>query len=93
MKRQAVLGVVFLALGVLVIIAAIWPVLSHQPIALWPLVAGIAVAVFGAWLIPSSGAGTVVNQMIVSLGNTNLPLVGGRRSNDPPAPPPSGGAA
>jgi hypothetical protein len=90
MKRQTLLGLLFLLIGVVVIGAAVFPVLAHQPIAIWPLVAGIALSVFGAWLIPSSGAGPVVNQIIVTLGNTNLPFLGGRRAGDNPSPPKDG---
>jgi hypothetical protein len=86
MKRQTMLGALFLIIGVAVVLASIIPAFAHPPLplVLWPLLAGLGVTVFGAWLIPSSGAGQTFNQIVVSLGNTSLPFVGGRRAGDPP---------
>jgi hypothetical protein len=89
MKRQTVLGALFIALGIVVVAAAIIPAFAHPPqaLALWPLIAGLVVAVVGGWLIPSSNVGQTFTQIFVTLGNTSLPFVGGRRASDPPTPP------
>jgi hypothetical protein len=95
MQRQTVLGALFIVIGIAVVGAAIVPAFAHppQPLSLWILLAGLGVLVFGAWLIPSSGAGQTFNQIVVSLGNTSLPFVGGKpggqRAGDPPANPPA----
>jgi hypothetical protein len=78
MKRQTVLGVVFLIVGVLVLLAALASVLQKQLPSLPFVGIGLGTAIFGAWLVPSSGVGDTVNQISITGGNTILPVVGGR---------------
>jgi hypothetical protein len=100
--KRTLLGSLFLLVGLGILAAALVPVGAalwfHQPVTpistpfLGFLLAGVAVAVFGAWMIPNSGADVTFNQIIFALGSTSLPWVGGKRKDDPPAPP-KGGAS
>lgn len=94
--RATAIGATFLVVGLLLVALAVLPVvlaaLQHPPVhadvSLWFLGIGLGVAILGAWMIPSSGAPAAVTQLVVAIGNTNLPIIGGRRRDDPKAPPP-----
>jgi hypothetical protein len=86
MTRQTILGVLFLVVGLVVTGLALIPAVHGVAPSLVFLLTGIGVALFGAYLIPSSGAPVALTQLFVSLGTTNLPIVGGRRASDPAAP-------
>ena len=84
MKTQTAVGLVFLLLGLFLISIACGPatlaLLEHPPravtIPLLPLSIGIVLAVFGALIIPASGADVAATKLTVILGKTNLPFVG-----------------
>lgn len=89
MTRQTLLGALFLLVGLAIIAVVLAPVvvavLAKAPapaISVFLLTIGIGLAVFGAWLIPSSGVGATVTQVTVALGGTTLPFFGGRRASD-----------
>lgn len=92
------LGLLFLLLGTLIIVAALAPVLQHPPALpnTWILIAGVVVAIFGALMVPNSGADHAIDKIAVTVQNTNLPFVGGRANatatttvtvETPPPPP------
>lgn len=85
MTKQTVLGVLAVLMGCVIIAASLAPALAKQPIAPYPLLAGVGVFGFGMWMIPSSGAPETFTKITVWLGNSSLPIVGGRRASDPPA--------
>lgn len=104
MSRQTFLGWLFLVVGLLLIALAGAPIVvalrTHAPpppvttLFLGFLCIGIVVAVFGAYLLPSSGAPVAVSQIIAVVG-PYLPSVripGVSRAGDPtpkaPAPKP-----
>lgn len=89
MTRQTLLGALFLLVGLAIVAVVLAPVVvavigkSPAPtISVFLLTIGIGLAVFGAWLIPSSGVGQTVTQVTVALGGTSLPFFGGRRASD-----------
>lgn len=74
MKTQTVVGLIFLALGLVLVGVVLAPAVAalraHAPaatIALVPLCVGIGVAVFGALVIPSSGAGQAVKDLLAAV--------------------------
>lgn len=93
-RRQFLIGFLFLVIGVLLILLAVSPVIIgllskprvHGDVSLAFLAIGVSVAVFGAWLVPSSGAGPVVQQ-IITVAGPYIPRIGGSRAGDPPQPP------
>ena len=92
--RQTALGLVFLVVGFALVALATLPavlgVFAHPPrpavVSLWILYTGLAVAVFGALLIPSSGAETALTVFGATVGSY-LPKFGGKRAGDPPSVP------
>lgn len=44
------------------------------------------IALLGAFVIRPDPLFTVVKQLVVILGDTSIPWIGGRRKGDPPAP-------
>lgn len=90
-KASGRIGILFLLLGIVIIAAALAPVIQHPPaaIAVPILVAGIVVAIFGALIVPSSGAGPALAKIVVVVG-PYMPFAGpGRRAGeaDGPSPP------
>lgn len=103
MKRQTLFGFVFLLIGLFLLMISVAPVLvalkmHEKPPELTTLVVvliciGLGTALFGAFLMPSSGAPTTFNNLMISLGRTNLPFVGGRKTTEiaaAEAQPPAG---
>lgn len=96
-RQQTFLGYLFLAIGVALIALAIVPTVLglrahptvHVDVPLVLLGIGIGVAVGGAWLIPNSGAGPVVTQVVAVVGPYLPRIPGLSRVGDPPAPPPA----
>ena len=86
MRRQTILGVLFLIVGLALIVLAALPAIQRQPVSFAFLALAVAVAVFGAWLLPSSGAPAAVQQIITVVG-PYVPRLGGARAGDPPLPP------
>jgi hypothetical protein len=93
MTRQTVLGSLFVALGVVIMFVMLAPMavaaihgtaVTITVLALALLAIGIGVALFGAWLIPASGAPVAFQQLTIALSNSSLPFVGkDRRGNGP----------
>lgn len=80
------LGLVFLLVGLALIGVAVLPVVPapHTAhVALTPLFIGVAFSIFGALLIPSSGAQTALT-VIVTTAAPYIPRFGGQRAGDPP---------
>ena len=101
MSRQTFLGWLFLALGVLAFLLALSPVVIgllstprvHADVSLPFLVTGFVVAVFGAVLLPSSGAAPAATK-VVNIFAPYVPRIPGMsRVGDPkpvaPATPPA----
>lgn len=102
-SRQTIMGWLFLALGLALIALAGAPIIvalrthtAAPPVTTGFLVflgIGVSVAVFGAWLLPSSGVGPVATQVIAVVGPYIPRLPGLSRVGDPkppaPDPPPS----
>lgn len=94
MTRQTFLGWLFLGLGVLAFLAALSPVVVgwlshprvHGDVAITVLLAGFVVALFGAWLLPSSGAPVAGAQMIAVIGPYVPRIPGLSRVGDSPPP-------
>jgi len=86
MKRQTILGILFMFVGFALLLVVCAPVVvavrSHAavPALSFSLVlAGLGTALFGAWLLPSSGVGaTTVN--ILAVAGPYIPSFG-RRAN------------
>ena len=86
MKRQTILGLLFILVGLALLTVVCAPVVvavrSHAPIpslSFSLVIAGLGTALFGAWLLPSSGVGaTTVN--ILAVAGPFIPSFG-RRSN------------
>jgi hypothetical protein len=109
MKTQRLLGILFLVLGLVIMAPSIVPALlaltEHPPrvvpMSVIPLSIGIVLALFGALMIPFSGADVAAKKLTVILATTSLPFVG--KGNAPqvtatvttettePAPPKDGG--
>lgn len=95
--RQTAIGIVFLGLGLFLIGTAVAPVVigmlehpvTHADVTLSVLFVGLAVSLFGALLIPFSGAAPAL-QVFVTLAAPYIPKLGGNRAGDPPAPPTGG---
>lgn len=96
MSRQTFLGYLFLLLGVLAFLGALAPVaiglLSHPRVhgdaSISVLTIGFVVALFGAWLLPSSGAPAAGAQMVAVIGPYVPRIPGLSRVGDPPSAPP-----
>lgn len=88
MKRQTLVGSLFLIVGLAIIGAGLYPALAHPPlpVSIWLVLVGVGVAVFGALIIPSVGAGDALKVLVLNFGSY-IPVIGGRRSGDPPADP------
>lgn len=82
--KQTLLGLVFLIAGLVVLLLA----LTATPISVTLVLIGVGVAVFGAILIPSSGAAPALQSIFVVI-SPYIPRIGGQRAGDPPAPPPA----
>lgn len=78
--RQTILGVLFLAIGIAVLTVG----LGNTPVDKFVTVLGLAIAIFGAVMIPSSGAGDAAQKFVTVFG-AYIPRVGGSRPADPPA--------
>jgi len=85
MTRQLLLGIVFLVLGILIMLVMLFPMamlaahgtpITITVLALTLLAIGIGVALFGAWLIPSSGAPVAFQQLTVAISKSGLPFTG-----------------
>jgi hypothetical protein len=84
MATRRTLGILFLLLGLLIMAPAILPALfalaEHPPrvvpISVVPLMIGIPIALFGALMIPFSGADIAATKLQVILRRTSLPYVG-----------------
>lgn len=89
MKRQTAVGSLFLLVGLVIIGAGLYPAIAKPPqtVSIVLVLIGVGVAVFGALLIPSVGAGEALHVFFVNVAGY-IPIPGGRRSGDPPAPPP-----
>lgn len=81
--RQTFLGWLFLLVGLALTALAVLPATHRQPVSFAFVALGVGVALFGAYLLPSSGAPVAVQQIITVLG-PYVPLIGGRRASDPP---------
>lgn len=86
MKTQTALGWLFVLVGLTILAVALGPAIyalathgAHVDPPLTLLAVGIAVTVFGAWLLPSSHVGTTVREVRVELADTELPFIGRRR--------------
>ena len=87
MKRQSALGLLFLLVGIALLFVVCAPVVvaikAHVPVpglSFSLVLTGLGTALFGAWLLPSSGVGaTTVN--ILSVAGPYLPSLPGRRVN------------
>jgi hypothetical protein len=99
MKRQTAVGLLFILVGLALLVLVASPVIvairAHTalPDLSFSLVlTGLGTALFGAWLLPSSGvSATTVN--ILSVAGPYIPF--GRRANSgeaAPPPPPTGTA-
>lgn len=97
MHRQTFLGWLFLGLGVLAFLLALSPMVLgllatprvHGDVSVPFLLVGFVVALFGAWLLPSSGAPAASAQMVAVIG-PYLPRIPGRsRVGDPKPEPPT----
>jgi hypothetical protein len=90
MATRRTLGILFLLLGIVIMAPAILPALfalaEHPPrvvpISVIPLMIGIPIALFGALMIPFSGADIAATKLQVILRRTSLPYVGGGASGD-----------
>lgn len=97
-RQQAFLGYLFLAVGLVLLVLSVLPLVMGMlatprghadPLYLLAFL-GIAIAVFGAWLIPSSNAGPVVQQFVTVVGPWIPRIPGLGRASDPkPTAPPS----
>lgn len=98
MTRQTILGVLFICIGLAIlalvgapIVIAIRAHTTLPGLSLSMLLTGLGTALFGAWLLPSSGVGaTTVN--ILSVAGPYIPSFGGRRANSGEQPAPKDGA-
>lgn len=96
MSRQTFLGWLFLVLGVLLILLAVSPIVvgllatprGHGDVSLPFLGFGVGLAIFGAWLLPSSGAPAAVTQIIAVSGPLLNRVPGLSRIGDPTPKPP-----
>jgi Na+/glutamate symporter len=86
MTRQTILGYLFLVLGLFVALVMLAPLVAaaihSQPTtitmtAVVMLSIGIGVSVYGAFLLPSSGAKTALHELSIELKESSLPVVGG----------------
>lgn len=90
MATRRTLGILFLLLGLLIMAPAILPALfalaEHPPrvvpISVVPLMIGIPIALFGALMIPFSGADIAATKLQVILRRTSLPYVGRGANGD-----------
>lgn len=98
MSRQTALGYLFLAIGLGLIALATAPTVlglrAHPPVhvdvPLALLGFGVALAVFGAWLLPESGAPAAVTGFVGVVGPYVPRIPGLSRVSDPkPAMPPA----
>jgi hypothetical protein len=84
MATQRTLGILFLLLGLVIMAPAILPALfalaEHPPrvvpISVVPLMIGLPIALFGALMMPFSGADVAATKLQVILRRTSLPYVG-----------------
>lgn len=83
---------ILVAVGLAFLVAGLWAMwyqLQHPPIDRHLVYLGAGMAVFGALLLPSvfTAAFPRVKQIFILIFPGGLPLIGGRRSGDPPLPP------
>lgn len=98
MNRQTILGVLFICIGLAIlalvgapIVIAIKAHAALPNVSITLLGTGLGTALFGAWLLPSSGVGaTTVN--ILSVAGPYIPSFGGRRTNSGEQKAPKDGA-
>jgi hypothetical protein len=101
MTRQTALGILFLALGLLLVGIAVAPVvallIAHQPapavttVFVAFILVGVVTAIFGGFLLPSSGVPAATTQLITIAGPYIPRFPGVSRVGDPPSLPPAGG--
>ena len=91
MKTQTAIGWLFVVIGLVILLVALGPALyalrthgPHVDPSLTLLAVGMAVTVFGAWLLPSSHVGTTVREVRVELADTDLPFIGRGRTGSAP---------
>jgi hypothetical protein len=100
-RRQFALGLVFLCVGLVLVALAVSPVVlgllatprGHGDVSLPFLGVGVFLAIFGAYLIPSSGAPGAFTAIVVASGPILNRVPGLSRVDDPKPQPPAGGAS
>jgi hypothetical protein len=95
MKRQTILGVLFIIVGLALLVLVCAPVVIaiHAHAALPSLsfslvLTGLGTALFGAWLLPSSGVGGTAASILVVAG-PYIPRIPGISRVGDPVPPAS----
>lgn len=86
--RQTAIGVTFLVVGLVLVSLAVLPVVLgavqhppvHADVSLWFLFTGLAVAIFGALVIPGAGAQAALT-VIVTTAAPYLPTFGRRKGD------------
>jgi hypothetical protein len=64
----------------------LWQEMSHPPTHSPHVYLFAGIAILGAFVVRPDPLFKVVKNVFVILGDTNLPIVGGRRKTDPPPP-------
>lgn len=93
-RQQTFLGYLFLVVGLALIAIAAAPTImgmrahpvAHVDVPLRLAGLGVAVSILGAWLIPNSGAGPVVERIVVVAGPILGRIPGFRPASPPEAP-------
>jgi hypothetical protein len=88
MTRQTILGILFLIVGLIITAVMLAPLgvsaFHGQAVAVTMtsiimLAIGVGVAIYGAFLLPSSGAKHALHDLSVELSESTLPVVGGHK--------------
>jgi tellurite resistance protein TehA-like permease len=88
MTRQTILGILFLVFGLVVAAVMLAPLAisafhgQAAPITMTAVVVlcvGVGLAIYGAFLLPSSGAKSAFHDLSVELSESSLPVVGGHK--------------
>jgi hypothetical protein len=88
MTRKIILGILFLVFGLVVAAVMLAPLaiaafhgqsVTIGMTAVIVLCIGVGLSVFGAFLLPSSGAKQAFHDLSVELSESSLPLVGGHK--------------
>ena len=90
LHRRTTIGVLFIVLGLVIIGAALYPVVYRVLPNVWILGLGVVVAILGGIILPSSGTGPALERLVVLAGPWIPRVPGLSRVGDPkpPAPPP-----